>query len=73
MIMGAFVKIYQRFDLLQRSLSFCVAASVLVLVACGVTFGPLLVKSYDLLEVGKLAEAREVTRGCVSGPAKACI
>ncbi|MHC4764851.1 MAG: hypothetical protein ACYTF2_07065 [Planctomycetota bacterium] len=46
--MRAFVKLYRRLDLLQKKTWFCIAASILVLVDCGGTFGPLLVKSYDL-------------------------
>jgi hypothetical protein len=46
--MGAFVNLYRRLDLAQRTLWFRVAASALALLLCAGYFGPLLVKSYDL-------------------------
>jgi ABC-type transport system involved in multi-copper enzyme maturation permease subunit len=46
--MGAFVNLYRRLDLIQRTLSFRVAASVVAVLLCGLYFGPLLGRSYDL-------------------------
>jgi hypothetical protein len=45
---SSLLELYRRLDLLQRSLRFRVAASVVVLVACAGYFGPLLVRSYSL-------------------------
>jgi len=46
--MKSLVQLYRRLDLLQRSLRFRVAASILVVITCAGVFGPLLVQSYKL-------------------------
>jgi hypothetical protein len=65
--MGAFVNLYRRLDLVQRTLWFRVAASVLALLLCGGYFGPLLVKSYDLhgqrLRLGQALVGQNLNNG----------
>ncbi|MHC4100100.1 MAG: hypothetical protein ACYSW1_04345 [Planctomycetota bacterium] len=65
--MGAFVNLYRRLDLVQRTLWFRVAASVLALLLCAGYFGPLLVKSYDLhgqrLRLGQALVGQNLNNG----------
>ena len=46
--MNPFVQLYRRLDLLQRTLRFRIAASILVVIACAGLFAPLLVQSHKL-------------------------
>ncbi|MHC5048006.1 MAG: ABC transporter permease subunit [Planctomycetota bacterium] len=65
--MGAFVNLYRRLDLVQRTLWFRVAASALALVLCAGYFGPLLVKSHDLhsqrLRLGQALVGQSLANG----------